>query len=221
MICRVNLTNKTGRGCCGCVCGCFRPPGSSPFQTATEKRSFGRQTRNPSNNGPKRCCRPFRTVAVCTLESRSIRLRAGGLTASGVSRSLHMFVGSLTEASEQVRAVSLALGNGPTIMCCGRAAPILASAERVKATERFRPRPSESASWVSVSPRTRQRSGQACFVLLSRTKHAGPERAGPWHSQRLRPLDGTIQPMGERSVRVVRSTLPPVSCSAHVTADTK
>jgi hypothetical protein len=171
-------------------------------------------------------CRPgFRGTGLGPAErwdGNKLRLRGSGLTTSGVSRSLHMFVGSLTEASEQVRAVSLALGNGPTIMCCGGAAPIWDSANPVKATERFRPRPSESASWVSVSPRTRQRSGQACFVLLSRTKHAGPERAGPWHSQRLRPLDGTIQPIGRKNrTRGQMATLPPVSLSAHVTAYAK
>ena len=104
-------------------------------------------------------CRPgFRGTGLGPAErwdGNKLRLRVEGLTTSGVRRSLHMFVGSLTEASEQVRAVSLALGNGPTIMCCGRAAPILASANPVKATERFRPRPGESASRVSVSPRTR------------------------------------------------------------------
>jgi hypothetical protein len=39
-----------------------------------------------------------------------------------------MFVGSLTEASEQVRAVSLALGNGPTIMCPSERSEFLDSA---------------------------------------------------------------------------------------------
>ena len=37
------------------------------------------------------------------------------IMAGGVSRSLRWSVTSLTEASEQVRAVSLALGNGGTV----------------------------------------------------------------------------------------------------------
>ena len=37
------------------------------------------------------------------------------IMAGGVSRSLRWSVTSLTEASEQVRAVSLALGNGDTV----------------------------------------------------------------------------------------------------------